>query len=381
MKVSVWFKAGLVSILAAGVLSIAVLSPACGSGNQKSAGAREEITIAVLYPSAGTIKELVALRQNHLIDIPRLSVIGIYHEKERTDYAEAREFVRANNLNWITFQPLSGPLAEDNLFQQNSCSGEFERIFKECDGIIFFGGPDIPPVLYGEKTNLLTQIEDPYRHFLELSFIFHLLGGYQDETFKPLLESRPQFPVLGICLGCQSLNVGTGGTLIQHIWSEIYGQNYVEDVIALGQENWHENPWPRLFPQNDLASYFLHPIKLSAPGKFCASMGFDPQDTPFVYSSHHQMAEKLGKGFRVIATSLDGKVVEALEHERYPNVLGVQFHPEPPGLYDPAALVRFTPQDKEPLNPRSFLEAHSPSLAFHQKLWAWISQKWAEKHP
>jgi putative glutamine amidotransferase len=381
MKISVWFKAGLVSILAAGVLSVSLFSPARSSGNKKSAGAREEITIAVLYPSVGTIKELVGLRKNHLIDIPRLSVIGIYHEKERTDYAEAREFVRANNLDWITFQPLSGPLAEDNLFQHNSCSAEFGRIFKESDGIIFFGGPDIPPVLYREKTNLLTQIEDPYRHFLELSFIFHLLGGYQDETFKPLLESRPQFPVFGICLGCESLNVGTGGTLVQDIWSEIYGQTYVEDVIALGKENWHENPWQRLFPQNDLASYFFHPLKLEPTGKFCASLGFDPQDTPFVRSSHHQMAEKLGKGFHVTATSLDGKVVEALEHERYPNVLGVQFHPEPAELYDPATRVRFTPQDKEPINPRSLLESHPPSLDFHKKLWAWVSQKWTEKHP
>jgi putative glutamine amidotransferase len=381
VKVSGWLKTVLVSILAAGVLSVSLFSPARSSGKQKSAGPREEITIAVLYPSVGTIKELVGLRQNHLIDIPRLSVIGIYHERERTDYAKAREFVRANNLGWITFQPLSGPLAEDNLFQQNSCSAEFERIFKECDGVIFFGGPDIPPVLYREKTNLLTKIEDPYRHFLELSFIFHLLGGYQDETFTPLLESRPQFPVFGICLGCESLNVGTGGTLVQDIWSEIYGQTYVEDVIALGKENWHENPWQRLFPQNDLASYFLHPIKLEPTGKFCASLGFDPEDMPFVRSSHHQMAEKLGKGFRVIATSLDGKVVEALEHERYPNVLGVQFHPEPPELYDPATRVRFTPQDKEPINPRSFLESHPPSLDFHKKLWAWVSQRCTEKHP
>jgi putative glutamine amidotransferase len=72
--------------------------------------------------------------------------------------------------------------------------------------------------------------------------------------------------------------------------------------------------------------------------------------------------------------------VEALEHERYPNVLGVQFHPEAPGLYNPATRVRFTPQEKESINPRAFLEEHPPSYAFHQKLWAWVSQKWAGKH-
>jgi putative glutamine amidotransferase len=91
-------------------------------------------------------------------------------------------------------------------------------------------------------------------------------------------------------------------------------------------------------------------------------------------SAHHQQAENLGKGFRVIATSLDGKIVEALGHERYPNVLAVQFHPESPKLYDLSARVRFTPDDRARVNPRTFLEGHPPSLAFHQKIWAWFSQ-------
>jgi putative glutamine amidotransferase len=42
--------------------------------------------------------------------------------------------------------------------------------------------------------------------------------------------------VFGICLGCESLNVGTGGTLTQDIWSEIYGVLYLEDAVALSKE-------------------------------------------------------------------------------------------------------------------------------------------------
>ncbi len=380
IKNSALIKFILLIFLVAGAPQTALFSLSADNGFDKSLGPREEITIAVLYPSLGALKELMALRENGLINIPRLSVLGVYHEKELTDYNKAQEFVRADNLDWVTFHSFSGPLAEDTLFQKNSCSAEFEKIFKESDGIIFFGGPDIPPILYREKTNLLTKIEDPYRHFLELSFIFHLLGGFQDETFKPLLESRPQFPILGICLGSQSLNVGTGGTLTQDIWSEIYGKTYVEDVIALGSENWHTNPFSDLAPQEKLTSFALHAIKLDAKGKFCTAIGFAPKETPYIYSSHHQQVENLGKGFRVIATSLDGKVVEAIEHERYPNVLGVQFHPEAPNLYHPQAGVRFNPRDKDPVNLKSFLDEHPPSLAFHQKLWAWVSQKWAEKH-
>ncbi|MDH7512798.1 MAG: gamma-glutamyl-gamma-aminobutyrate hydrolase family protein [Clostridiales bacterium] len=340
----------------------------------------DTITIAVLHPSMGSIKALITLREKGLIPLPHLRVLGVYHEEQLTDYGKAKEFVTANNLEWFSFYPISGPLSEDTLFQRNPCSTEFERIFEETDGLIFFGGPDIPPRLYHEKTNLLTKIDDPYRHFLELSFIFHLLGGFQDETFPPLLDRQPEFPVLGICLGSQSLNVGTGGTLTQDIWSEIYGVNQVEAAIELGKEFWHSNPFSLLAPQEKFYSYMIHPIKLEAKGKLCSVLGFKPEDTPVVISEHHQEVKNLGKGFRVIASSLDGKVDEAIEHERYPNVLGVQFHPEYPDLYTDEARLRFTPQDKDPVNITSFLEAHPPSADFHKKLWAWVSQSWEENH-
>jgi len=344
--------------------------PSLNNGLGRSLSQQEKTTLVILYPAQETIEDLVGLKDNGLIDISNLRVLGVYHEKELTDYQKAKEYAKANNLDWIAFHPVSGPLAPDDLFKRNSCSAEFENIFKESDGIIFFGGPDIPPSLYGEKTSLLTIIEDPYRHFFELSFAFHLLGGTQDPSFKPLLESRPQYPILGICLGSETLNVGTGGTLTQDIWSEIYGKANLEDVISLGKENWHQNPFARLFPKNDYCSF--HPIKLKEEGKFCTVFGFNGRETPYVFSSHHQQAEKLGRGFRVIATSLDGKIVEAMEHERYPNVLAIQFHPESPKTYDLATRSRFTPDDKERLNPRTFLEAHPPSLSFHQKLWSWF---------
>ncbi len=353
---------------------------------QKSAFAGElpdkndTITIAILHPSAGSIKALLTLREKGLINIPQLSVLGVYHEGQISDYSKARELVAENNLDWFSFHAIFGPLSEDTLFRRNPCSTEFERIFNETDGLIFFGGPDIPPRLYQEKTNLLTKISDPYRHFLELSFIFHLLGGYQDETFRPLLDRQPEFPVLGICLGSQSLNVGSGGTLTQDIWSEIYGANKIEDVIEMGKEFWHYNPFPLLAPQESFYSYTIHPIKLEAEGKFCSVLGFSSNDTPVVISEHHQEVKKLGKNLRVIASSFDGKVAEAIEHARYPNVLGVQFHPEYPDLYTAEAPLRFTPQDKEPVNLRSFLEAHPPSADFHKKLWAWVSQTWVESH-
>jgi putative glutamine amidotransferase len=341
---------------------------------------KEPVTIAVLYPSVGTIEDLVMLRKERLIDLPDLAVIGVYHEQENTDYGKAKEYVKANGLDWILFHPISSPLSKESLFRENACTSEFRQIFERVDGIIFFGGPDIPPMLYEEKTSLLTEVTDPYRHFLEISFIFHLLGGYQDELFTPFLERRPRFPVFGICLGCQSLAVGTGGALTQDIWSEIYGQSTVEDVIALGKENWHWSPYARLLPRKDLFRYTFHAIKLKAGSTLLRQTGLAEKDTPFILSAHHQQIKKMGKGFYPVASSLDGKVVEAIEHDRFPNVLGVQFHPEMSVLYDPNHRVFMSPQDNTAVSLRSFLDADATSWAFHRKLWSWVSRGWIESH-
>lgn len=346
--------------------------------NAKSSS--KEVRLAVCYPSIGSINVLLELRKQGFLPSENLIVIGIYHENERTDYQKSREFIQEQDLDWFKFHMISGELNKENLFQKNPCSKDFEEIFKKSDGIIFFGGADIQPYIYKKKTNLLTSIRTPVRHLLELSFIYHLLGGLQDENAKPLLDFELHFPVLGICLGCQSLNVGTGGTMIQDIWSETYGKHTVEDVIALGKENWHKNPFPLLFPLEKLLFYNMHRIKLVETGKFCSEFGFTKKDTPYILSGHHQMLGDLGKGMKIAATSLDGKVAEAIEHEKYPNVLGVQFHPENPILWDPTEKFIITPEEKEGINLRGFLENSSPSFAFHKKIWAWFSQKLKDYH-
>ena len=75
--------------------------------------------------------------------------------------------------------------------------------------------------------------------------------------------------MLGICLGCQTLNIGIGGTLIQDIPFQKYGKKFLEEVIALGKENWHTNPLARLFPEEKIIPINMHPIKLKKNGKFC----------------------------------------------------------------------------------------------------------------
>jgi putative glutamine amidotransferase len=340
----------------------------------------KEVRLTVFSPSRGRVKTLVVLKENGFLDIKNLTVVAVYHKNASTNLQDIRKYLEEKNVEWIKFHQVNAEIDQGDIFKKNDCSVEFETIFKKSDGVLFFGGPDIPPSLFRNKTNFLTVIEDPYRHYFELSAIFHFLGGLQDESFRGLIESNPDFPILAICLGCQSLNVATGGTLIQDIWSETYGLKYLEDVISLGPDNWHTNPFERLYPEEKLYEDTLHPIRLEEKGKFCALMGFKSSDHPYILSAHHQQVGKMGKGFKIAATSLDGKVVEAIEHSKFPNVLGVQFHPEATKLWKTEDKVRFTPQDKESISLRSILENHPPSVEFHRKLWSWFCQKLKENY-
>jgi putative glutamine amidotransferase len=329
--------------------------------------------LTICYPSVGTLRALVSLKNQGLLSTDGLEVIGIYHAKEKTDYRAALKFVQDQKITWVKFHEVTAELDPGNLFKTSAVSREFADIFRKSDGVIFFGGPDIPPATYREKTSLLTQITDPFRHYFELSFVFHLLGGSQDDAFKPFLDGRPNFPVLGICLGMQTLNAGTGGTLVQDIWAETYGKMTVEDILEMGPSYWHTNPWTLLAPTDrTLFPHMMHPIKLVEQSKFCANLGFKPTDEPYIMSAHHQAARVIGKGFRVAATSLDGKVIEAIEHTRFPNVLGLQFHPEFPVIWDTTPKYKLTPKDKDLIAINAYLTARPPTIEFHKKLWTWF---------
>ncbi|MGD9346341.1 MAG: gamma-glutamyl-gamma-aminobutyrate hydrolase family protein, partial [Candidatus Aminicenantes bacterium] len=303
-----------------------------------------------------------------------LVIVGVLHERQMTDFEKSKALVEKNNLDWIKFHTVKGEIDVHSLFQKNGMTAEFKIIFEKSDGIIFFGGADIPPYVYDEKTSLLTSIGTPYRHFLEISFIFHLFGGFQDQRFIGLMESAPKFPVLCICLGAQSLNVGTGGTLVQDIPSEIYDQNFIEDIIHSEKHNWHRNPYAKIHPELELYPYILHPIVLLDGCKFTSDLGFHKDDRPFVITAHHQALGKLGKGIKINATSLDGRVIEGIEHETYPNVLGVQFHPDFPELWNTDFTFKWMPQDEEKVSFLSQLKKNPPSLEFNKKIWVWFCE-------
>lgn len=333
-----------------------------------------ERVLAMCAPSVGQIKNIVDLYEKDILTLRRLKLVCVFHEDELTDYTPSYEYVKNEKLTWVTFEKITGQVDFKDLFRENRWTPQFKRIFEASDGIIFTGGMDIPPALYGEENNLLTDASTPIRTTYEVSFLFHLVGGNRNPGFSPFLEVRKDYPLLAICLGAQTLNVASGGTLIQDIPSEVFGLKSMEQVLRSGPGQIHSAIYYKSLHAavGDLPPAF-HPIAFKKGSMFVKRMAMAGSDRPYVLTSHHQAVKKLGQDLWVSAVSLDGKIVEALEHRKYRNVLGVQFHPEPFSLYRKGLYYREKADGELALNLRGFLIDHPPSMAFHHRLWAWFS--------
>ncbi|MBN1819593.1 MAG: gamma-glutamyl-gamma-aminobutyrate hydrolase family protein, partial [Prolixibacteraceae bacterium] len=178
--------------------------------------------VILTNPTVQNIQTIQFFLNNKLLDIneKKIKFVGVYHSSQIYDFSKTKEYIENRKLKNFFLHEIRDELNEENLFITNDCCDDFKTIFDNSIGIFFFGGPDIPPAVYGEE-NTLSVVTDPGRHYFESSLLFHLLGGFQDKDFAPLLENNPNYFITGFCLGMQTLNVATGGTLIQDIPAEI----------------------------------------------------------------------------------------------------------------------------------------------------------------
>ncbi len=357
-------------ILIVFMVCLLLISPANGFGAKD-----HTVTVAMCRPSKGQIKNIVVLKNREIIDIKNLKLLCVYHEDELTDYRDAVFYVKKNNLFWVDFIKIKGRVKLNGIFKKNIWTSQFKAVFDNSDGIIFTGGMDIPPALYGEENSLLTVATTPIRTYYETSFLFHLIGGEKNRSFVPFLEEKNRYPVLGICLGAQTMNVSAGGTLIQDIPSEIYGYKSVEQVLKSNGDSIHSSLYMKLMnPENNknIAPAF-HKIEYTKESVLLRLFFKKNSELPTVLSSHHQSVKKPGYNLIVAARSLDGKVVEALEHRKYKNVLGVQFHPEFNLLYDGIKLFTNDPSKHEYYVLKDFVKKNMSMAYFHKKLWGWFA--------
>ncbi|GAA4714583.1 gamma-glutamyl-gamma-aminobutyrate hydrolase family protein [Brevibacillus fulvus] len=158
------------------------------------------------------------------------------------------------------------------------------------DGLLLTGGVDVDPSLFGEEPLPGLGEIMPERDELEMRLT--------------QLALAQNLPILAICRGVQLLNVVAGGTLYQDLASQ------KEQVLQ------HSQKAPR--------DYLSHSVEIAAGSKLEQIIG---SRRIKVNSFHHQAVKQPAAGFRVSALAGDG-VIEAIESERHPYVIGVQWHPE-----------------------------------------------------
>lgn len=162
-----------------------------------------------------------------------------------------------------------------------------EETLEALDGILFSGGADVDPALYGAEAHAETDEPQKRRDAGEMALL------------RAALER--DLPTLAVCRGVQLMNVARGGDLVQHLPERV------------GHELHRETP----------GTFSEHPVEVQAGSRLQSVVGSDAHVT----SHHHQSLGKVGEGLVETAWAEDG-TVEAVEDPSRRFALGVQWHPE-----------------------------------------------------
>ncbi len=176
-----------------------------------------------------------------------------------------------------------------------------DAVVARVEAVVITGGSDIDPARYGHDNSGSTEI-DPVRDAWELALV--------DSA------RRQGVPVLGVCRGCQILNVALGGTLRQEVWG-------TDDHRHL----WNADRTRLADGQHDV----------SLTGLLGDIYGTELRR---VNSFHHQAIDLLGHGLEVVATAPDGTIEAVASTSAWP-ALAVQWHPERLDLADEGPLFRW----------------------------------------
>ena len=188
-------------------------------------------------------------------------------------------------------------------------AGDAAEMVAALHGLLLTGGGDVAPWRYGEEP--APEVYD--------------IDTARDDWEAALIEAaEPEVPILGVCRGEQLLNVVAGGTLIQHLTTELNHR----------QREHHED--------------VVHSVDVAPGSRLAEILG---SRRVGVNSIHHQAIDRVGPGLTAVAWAPDG-TVEAVERSDGAPVVAVQWHPE--------SLTRLAP---------------------HARLFLWLTRAAARRHP
>jgi putative glutamine amidotransferase len=163
-----------------------------------------------------------------------------------------------------------------------------EEIITAVDGLVFSGGSDVDPSLYGEDLHPATDGIRPERDRAEIALLHAALEA--------------DTPTLAICRGMQLLNVVRAGTLEQHIPDRSH-----DDVTHKGGPG----------------EFTRHEVRVKPDSRLGKTIGSEAH----VFSHHHQAPGRLGEGLAEVAWASDD-TIEGIEDPSLRFCVGVVWHPE-----------------------------------------------------
>jgi putative glutamine amidotransferase len=186
-------------------------------------------------------------------------------------------------------------------------ASEVTKIIESCAAVLLPGSrADVDPTQYEAARHPNTADADAKR----------------DQVDKLLLDDayRHRKPILGICYGLQMLNVYRKGSLVQDIQEFLPPEKRVINH-AIGRKMPVAHA-VQVEPESMLSRIVrTRTVEASAPEGNHLELQ--------VNSSHHQSADTIGEGLRVVARCPDDGIIEALEGTAPDHfVLAVQWHPE-----------------------------------------------------
>lgn len=167
----------------------------------------------------------------------------------------------------------------------------WDAVYSRLDGILFSGGGDIALDHFpGDPHPRIDDVE-PERDSVELKLVQAAVTDGK--------------PFLGICRGCQVVNVALGGTLYTHIPDQL------------------PNALDHSYPGN-MRTVLVHEVKIEEGTRVAEIYG---EPIIKVNSLHHQGLKDIAPTLRVAGHAPDG-LVEAVELPDHPFGVAVQWHPE-----------------------------------------------------